>query len=90
MTTDRNLLFAVLALQADFLDADQFIKVCTLWTTRKQTPLAINSEPAFEADGTTLGGVVASFEDITERKRLEEAWRQASSELAALRHQRPS
>jgi eukaryotic-like serine/threonine-protein kinase len=40
MTTDRNLLFAVLALQADFLDADQFIKVCTLWTTRKQTPLA--------------------------------------------------
>jgi hypothetical protein len=43
-------------------------------------------EPAFEADGTTLGGVVASFEDITERKRLEEAWRQASSELAALRH----
>jgi hypothetical protein len=40
MTTDRNLLFAVLALQADFLDADQCIKVCTLWTTRKQTPLA--------------------------------------------------
>jgi serine/threonine protein kinase len=40
VTTDRNLLFAVLALQADFLDADQFIKVCTLWTTRKQTPLA--------------------------------------------------
>jgi hypothetical protein len=48
--------------------------------------LRINSEPAFEADGTTLGGVVASFDDITERKRLEEAWRQASSELAALRH----
>jgi PAS domain S-box-containing protein len=38
--TDRNLLFAVLALQADVLDADQFVQVCTLWTTRKQTPLA--------------------------------------------------
>lgn len=50
------------------------------------TWISINSEPAFEADGTTLGGVVASFEDIRERKRLEEAWRQASSELAALRH----
>jgi hypothetical protein len=30
----------VLALQVDFLDADQFIKVCTLWTTRKQAALA--------------------------------------------------
>jgi hypothetical protein len=40
MNTDRNLLFGVLALQADVLDADQFIKVCTLWTTRKQTELA--------------------------------------------------
>src|SRR4029453_11141669 len=40
MNADRNLLFGVLALQADFLDADQFIKVCTLWTTRKQTALA--------------------------------------------------
>ena len=39
MNTDRNLLFAVLALQVDFLDADQFIKVCTLWTTRKQAAL---------------------------------------------------
>jgi eukaryotic-like serine/threonine-protein kinase len=38
--TDRNLLFAVLALQADVVDADQFVKVCTLWTTRKQTALA--------------------------------------------------
>ena len=39
MNTDRNLLFGVLALQADVLDADQFIKACTLWTTRKQVPL---------------------------------------------------
>lgn len=48
------------------------------------TWISINSEPAFEADGT-LGGVVASFEDITERRRLEEALQQASSKLAALR-----
>ena len=40
MNTDRNLLFGVLALQADVIDADQFIKACTLWTTRKQIPLA--------------------------------------------------
>jgi eukaryotic-like serine/threonine-protein kinase len=40
MNADRNLLFGVLALQADFLDADQFIKACTLWTTRKHIPLA--------------------------------------------------
>ena len=39
MNTDRNLLFGVLALQADLLDADQFINACTLWTTRKDVPL---------------------------------------------------
>ena len=39
MDTDRNLLFGVLALQADVLDADQFIKACTLWTTRKEVSL---------------------------------------------------
>ena len=49
------------------------------------TWIAINSEPLFEADGATLGGVVASFEDITERRRTEEALRQASMELAGLR-----
>jgi PAS domain S-box-containing protein len=40
MDTDRNLLFAVLALQADVLDADRFVKICTLWTSRKQVPIA--------------------------------------------------
>ena len=49
------------------------------------TWISINSEPLFEADGTTLGGVVASFEDITERRRTEEALREASKELADLR-----
>lgn len=40
METDRNLLFGVLALQADLITQDQFVQACTLWTTRKQTALA--------------------------------------------------
>jgi eukaryotic-like serine/threonine-protein kinase len=39
MDTDRNLLFGVLALQADVIDGDQFVKACTLWTARKDVPL---------------------------------------------------
>jgi len=38
--TDRNLLFGVLALQADLIDQSQFVEACTLWTTRKHVPLA--------------------------------------------------
>ncbi|MCI0456652.1 MAG: protein kinase [Gemmataceae bacterium] len=38
--TDRNLLFGVLALQADLITQAQFVEACTLWTTRKQVPLA--------------------------------------------------
>jgi PAS domain S-box-containing protein len=37
---DRNLLFGVLALQIDLLDAEQFVRACALWTARKQTALA--------------------------------------------------
>src|SRR5262249_16586234 len=40
MDTDRNLLFGVLALQADLIDPDQFVKACTLWSAQKATPLA--------------------------------------------------
>jgi PAS domain S-box-containing protein len=40
MDTDRNLLFGVLALQADLIDAAQFIEACLLWTTRKMERLA--------------------------------------------------
>jgi serine/threonine-protein kinase len=40
MDTDRNLLFAVLALQAGLLNQDRFLLGCTLWTTRKHIPLA--------------------------------------------------
>jgi serine/threonine-protein kinase len=38
--SDRNLLFAVLALQADLIDRDRFVEVCTLWASRKDRPLA--------------------------------------------------
>src|SRR6267142_2612157 len=38
--TDRNLLFGVLALQADFLDPAQFAEACSAWAGRKNTPLA--------------------------------------------------
>ena len=40
MDTDRNLLFAVLALQADLLDKDRFVQACALWATRKHVPIA--------------------------------------------------
>jgi PAS domain-containing protein len=103
LDTDRNLLFGVVALQADLLDADQFIQACTLWTTRKEVPLAdllvelgwltadgkpcfevvmgihkpdgtltwisINSQPLIRPNETIPYAVVASFEDITDRKR---------------------
>jgi serine/threonine-protein kinase len=40
MDTDRNLLFAVLALQANLLDRERFIQACSLWASRKHTPIA--------------------------------------------------
>src|SRR5262249_56759150 len=40
MDTDCNLLFGVLALQADLLDNDQFAEACAAWAARKDTPLA--------------------------------------------------
>jgi serine/threonine-protein kinase len=40
MDTDRNLLFGVLALQADLIDHDQFTRACVLWSAQKGRPLA--------------------------------------------------
>src|SRR5262249_39068842 len=40
MDTDRNLLFGVLALQADLLTPAQFAEACSAWAGRKGTPLA--------------------------------------------------
>jgi PAS domain-containing protein len=48
------------------------------------TWISINSQPLLDADGVTLDGAVASFEDITERRRTEAALQQASAELARL------
>jgi serine/threonine-protein kinase len=39
MDIDHNLLFAVLALQADLLDDSRFVEACALWAAHKQTPL---------------------------------------------------
>ena len=40
MDTDRNLLFGVLALQADVISHTQFVEACTLWANQKGTPLS--------------------------------------------------
>ena len=40
MDTDRNLLFGVLALQADLIGPDRFAEACAAWAVRKATPLA--------------------------------------------------
>src|SRR5262245_17636542 len=40
MDTDRNLLFGVLALQADLLDVTKFADACAAWAARKNVPLA--------------------------------------------------
>src|SRR5262245_47174484 len=40
MDTDRNLLFGVLALQADLIDPARFAEACAAWAGRKDTPLA--------------------------------------------------
>jgi PAS domain S-box-containing protein len=51
------------------------------------TWITVNAQPLFRADGRTLAGVVASFEDVTERKRTEEALRQTADELTCCRQQ---
>jgi eukaryotic-like serine/threonine-protein kinase len=38
--TDRNLLFGVLALQGELIDAGQLAEACTAWSVRKDRPLA--------------------------------------------------
>jgi hypothetical protein len=40
VNTDRYLLFGVLALQADLIDADQFAEACSAWAAKKATSLA--------------------------------------------------
>lgn len=40
METDRNVLFAVLALRAGLIDADQFAAACDRWSPERKRPLA--------------------------------------------------
>jgi PAS domain S-box-containing protein len=51
------------------------------------TWITVNAQPLFEADGRTLAGVVASFEDITDRKRTEDALRRTVERLACCEEQ---
>jgi PAS domain S-box-containing protein len=51
------------------------------------TWITVNAQPLFQADGKTLAGVVASFEDITDRKRTEEQLRLTAEQLACCREQ---
>jgi hypothetical protein len=51
------------------------------------TWITVNAQPLFQADGRTLAGVAASFEDITERKRLEEELRRTAERLACCEQQ---
>jgi len=74
MDADQNLLFGVLALQADVLDADQFIKACTLWTTRKEASLA---DLLIELGWITVADKVAV--DPPARAEIAEAPRQSQS-----------
>ena len=40
METDRNLLFGILALQADYITRSQFVDACAAWASRKEQTLA--------------------------------------------------
>src|SRR5262249_46072729 len=54
MSSDRNLLFGVLALQADFLDAQQFAEACSASAgpSGKAPPLAdLRVDPGWPTDG---------------------------------------
>ena len=63
-TTDRNLLFGVLALQADFLDAAQFAEACSAWAGSKGASLADLLvergwlSPSDRADGLHCSGLL--------------------------------
>jgi len=51
------------------------------------TWITVNAQPLPEADGRTLAGVAASFEDITDRKQMEDKLRRTESELARAKAQ---
>ena len=61
---DRNLLFAVLALQADCLTQSRFVEACTLWASQKETPIA----DLLAARGWLAADDRADIERLLERK----------------------
>jgi PAS domain S-box-containing protein len=64
MDTDRNLLFGVLALQADLIDTSQFVEACSVWATRKSVHLA----DVLMDRGWILPGDKEHLEYLLERK----------------------
>jgi eukaryotic-like serine/threonine-protein kinase len=79
MNTDLNLLFAVLALQSGLITADQFVQVCTLWTTRKGTAM---SDLLLER-GWIVAGDVNHIHYLLDR-RLEKSGGDARQSIATI------
>jgi serine/threonine protein kinase/tetratricopeptide (TPR) repeat protein len=67
--TDRNLLFGVLALQGDLIDAGQFAEACTSWAARKDRTLA----SVLTERGWMLESDVQVVERLLERKLAKHA-----------------
>jgi len=85
METDRNLLFAVQALQAGLIDSGQFASVCSHWSDCPERPLA---EMLVEL--TEMGAAeVAQVERLVEARLQAEAGRQSSARPAACNFLKP-
>jgi serine/threonine protein kinase len=69
MNTDRNLLFGVLALQADLIDSKRFAEACAAWAARKDVPLA----SILMEHGWITEAEKADVERLLERKLVADA-----------------
>ena len=76
MDTDRNLIFGVLALQADLIDSVQFVEACTrqgLWTEVDQEIRAVDSPAARDLIGRGHRAQASAEEEhIVEETRFPE------------------
>ena len=79
MNTDLNLLFTVLALQSGLITDDQFVEVCTLWTTRKGIAM---SDLLLER-GWIVAGDVSHIHYLLDR-RLEKSGGDARQSIASI------
>src|SRR6516165_1249032 len=82
MDTDRNLLFGVLALQADLIDADRFAEACSAWAAKKATSLA----ELLQERGWITAEERAHVEFLLERKLHKHAGDAHASLAAAADH----